>query len=57
MNEINIYLTDLIAQKRLSFPKAEFFLDFAQDLVLNGCNDEDTESIVTKEINKYIEGN
>jgi hypothetical protein len=56
MNEINIYLTNLVSQKKLSYPEAGFFLDFAYDLVLNDINDEEIESLVIKEIAKHIEG-
>jgi len=55
MDDINVYLVDLVAQNKLSHREAEFFLDFAYDLVLDNVNDEQIESIVTKEINKHIE--
>lgn len=55
MDDINVYLVDLVAQNKLSHREAEFFLDFAFDLVLDNVNDEQIESIVTKEINKHIE--
>ena len=56
MDNINIYLTELVAQKKLSHREAEFFLDYAYDLVLNNVNDEEIKPIITKEINKHIEG-
>jgi len=55
MDEVNVYLAELIKEKKLSYREAEFFLDFAYDLVLDNVNDEQIESIVTKEINKHIE--
>ena len=57
MDEVNVYLTDLVAQSKLSYPEAENFLDYAYDLVLNNVNDEEIKSLVTKEITKHIEGN
>jgi hypothetical protein len=56
MDEINIYLTELVAQKRLSHREAELFLDYAYDLVLNNVNDGEIEPIITKEVTKHIEG-
>lgn len=55
MDEVNVYLVGLVAQNKLSYREAEFFLDFAFDLVLDNVNDEQIKSIVTKEINKHIE--
>jgi hypothetical protein len=48
MQEITILLTDLVRQNKLSYPEAESFLDFAYDLDLNGVEDEEIESIITK---------
>jgi hypothetical protein len=48
MQEITTLLTDLVRQKKLSYPEAESFLDFAYDLDLNGVEDEEIESIITK---------
>ncbi len=48
MQEITILLTDLVRQKKLSHPEAESLLDFAYDLDLNGVEDEEIESIITK---------
>jgi len=56
MDEVNVYLTELIKEKKLSYREAEFFVDYAYEMCLNNFNDEDIESIVTKEINKHIEG-
>ncbi len=55
MDEINVYLVGLVAQNKLSHREAEFFLDYAYDLVLDNVNDEDIESIITKEVTKHIE--
>ena len=48
MQEITILLTDLVRQKKLSYPEAQSLLDFAYDLDLNGIEDEEIESIITK---------
>ena len=48
MQEITILLTDLVRQNKLSHPEAESLLDFAYDLDLNGVEDEEIESIITK---------
>jgi uncharacterized membrane-anchored protein len=54
MDEINIYLADLIKGKRLSYKEAEFFVDFAYDLYLNGNNDEEIEFRVKSEIKQIL---
>ena len=55
MDEVNVYLAELVKEKKLSYREAEFFLDYAYDLVLDNVNDEDIESIITKEVTKHIE--
>jgi len=55
MDDINIYLVGLVTQNKLSHREADFFLDYAYDLVLDNVNDEDIESIITKEVTKHIE--
>lgn len=55
MDEVNVYLAELIKEKKLSYREAEFFVDYAYEMCLNDFNDEDIKSIVTKEINKHIE--
>lgn len=54
MDEINVYLAELIKQKKLSHREAEFFVDYAYELCLNDVNDEDIVSIIKKEINQDI---
>lgn len=54
MDEINVYLAELIKQKKLSYREAEFFVDYAYELCLNDVNDEDIVSIIKKEINQDI---
>jgi len=54
MDEINIYLAELIKQDKLSYREAEFFIDYAYELCLNDVNDEDIASIIIKEINQEI---
>ena len=56
MDNINIYLTELVAQKKLSYPEAENFLDFAYDLVLDEYSDLEIENIIITDINEHIEG-
>ena len=48
MQEITTLLTDLVRQNKLSYPEAESLLDFAYNLDLNGVEDEEIESIITK---------
>ena len=55
MDEINVYLAELIKQKKLSYREAEFFVDYAYEMCLNNVNDEEIESLVTKEIKQEIE--
>ena len=54
MNEVNIYLTDLINEGKLSHKDAEIFLDYAYDLVLNGESEDVVEDLVLAEINKEL---
>ena len=54
MDEINIYLAELIKQDKLSYREAEFFIDYAYELCLNDVKDEDIASIIIKEINQEI---
>jgi hypothetical protein len=56
MDNINTYLTELVAQKKLSYPEAENFLDFAYDLVLDEYSDLEIENIIITDINEHIEG-
>jgi len=55
MDDINIYISDLVEQKKLSYAESQIFVDFAHDLVLNGYSDLEIEEIVKKDINKHIE--
>jgi len=55
MEEINIHLTELVDQNKLSYREAEFFVDYAYELCLNDVNDEDIVSIIKKEIKQEIE--
>ena len=55
MDEINIYLADLVAQEKLSYSESQNFLDFAYDLVLDGCNDEEIARTIKVEINQELE--
>ena len=56
MDNINIYLTELVAQKKLSYHDSQIFLDFAYDLVLDEYSDLEIENIIITDINEHIEG-
>ena len=55
MNEINIYLTELITEGRLTHPEAEIFLDNAYDMVLNDESIEEIESQITQMVEEHLE--
>ena len=54
MGEVNIYLADLIKENKLSYKEGENFVDFAYDLYLNGCNDEEIELQIKSEIKQLL---
>lgn len=54
MDDINIYISDLVEQGKLSYAESQIFVDFAHDLVLNGYSDLEIEDIVKKDINQHI---
>ena len=54
MDEVNIYLADLIKENKLSYKECEIFVDFAYDLYLNGCNDEENELQIKSEIKQLL---
>lgn len=54
MDEVNLYLADLIKGNRLSYKEGENFVDFAYDLYLNGDNDEEIEFRVKSEIKQLL---
>jgi hypothetical protein len=56
MNEVNIYLTELVEQKKLSDHESQIYLDYAYDLVLDDYSDLEIENIIITDINEYIEG-
>jgi hypothetical protein len=56
MNEVNIYLTELVVQKKLSDHESQIYLDYAYDLVLDDYSDLEIENIIITDINEYIEG-
>jgi len=56
MDNINIYLAELVAQKKLSYHDSQIFLDFAYDLVLDEYSDLEIENIIITDINEHIEG-
>ena len=56
MNEINIYLAQLVIEGRLTHPVSENFLDYAYELCLNGVDDEEIESTITGMVEEFFEG-
>ncbi len=54
MDEVNLYLADLIKGNKLSYKEGENFVDFAYDLYLNGNNDEEIEFRVKSEIKQLL---
>lgn len=57
MDEINVHLAHLINESKLSYKEAEFFIDFAYDLYLNGENDEEIEFRIKSEIKQLLKQN
>ena len=55
MNEINVYLTELVTEGRLTHPEAESFMDWVYDMELNEENEEKIESTVIKAIEEFLE--
>ncbi len=54
MDEVNLYLSDLIKKNELSYKEGENFVDFAYDLYLNGDNDEEIEYRIKSEIKQLL---
>lgn len=54
MDEVNLYLSDLIKKNELSYKEGENFVDFAYDLYLNGYNDEEIEYRIKSEIKQLL---
>lgn len=54
MDRINVLLSDLVAQEKLSYPESQNFLDFAYDLVLDGYSDLEIEDIIITDINQTL---
>ena len=55
MNEINIYLTDLVSEGRLTNHDSENFLDYAYDLCLDGVGTEEIESQIIEMVEEHLE--
>ena len=55
MDEINIVLAELVEENTFSHKEAQIFLDFAQDLVLDGYSDLEIENIIIRDINQTLE--
>ena len=49
MDRINVLLSDLVAQEKLSYHESQNFLDFAYDLVLDGYSDLEIENIIIED--------
>ena len=54
MDEVNIYIADLIMGNKLSYKEGENFVDFAYDLYLNDYNDEEIELQIKSEIKQLL---
>ena len=54
MQEVDIYLAELIHENKLSHKEAQFFVDFAYDLDLDGYDDEEIEFRVKSEIKQKL---
>lgn len=54
MDEVNLYLSDLIKKNKLSYKEGENFVDFAYDLYLNDYNDEEIELQIKSEIKQLL---
>ena len=54
MNEINIYLTDLVTEGRLTHPEAEAFMDCAYDMELDNEDDDKIESTITQSVEDFL---
>ena len=54
MDEVTLYLADLIKENKLSYKEGENFVDFAYDLYLNDCNDEEIELQIKSEIKQLL---
>ena len=54
MQEVDIYLAELIHENKLSHKEAQIFVDFAYDLHLNGENDEEIEFRIKSEIKQIL---
>ena len=52
MGEIITYLSSLVEENKLSQKEFQIFLDYAHDLVLDGYNDEQIESLIKLELEK-----
>ena len=54
MNEVNVYLTELVAEGRLTHPEAERFMDSAYDMELNDEDDETIEAEISQAVEEYL---
>ena len=54
MDEVTLYLADLIKENKLSYKEGENFVDFAYDLYLNDYNDEEIELQIKSEIKQLL---
>ena len=54
MDELIVYLVDLKEENKLSESESQIFLDYAHDLVLDGCSDEEIEFQIKTEIKQLL---
>ena len=54
MNKINTYLTELVSEGRLTYPKAESFMDWAYDMELKDENIKKIESEIIKAVEEHL---
>ena len=54
MDEVTLYIADLVKESKLSQEESQIFLDYAYDLVLNGNDDEEIEFQIKSEIKQTL---
>ena len=54
MNEINLYIDDLLKKEEITYTEAQNFLDYAYDLCLDGEDDEEIESAVKELVTEHL---
>ena len=54
MDELIVYLVDLKEENKISESESQIFLDYAHDLVLDGCSDKEIEFQIKTEIKQLL---